>query len=118
MRLKEIKDLDFNFLNHPTYQLCQNILSEVCKGVTITKIIQNSINKIVAGFQTLDVLIDQLVTKIENKEHIKRRMQNYFQYNEHKITRDIAEYKETFIITKPQDDKVNDEEIQNIKEKS
>ncbi len=45
-------------------------------------------------------------------------MQNYFQYNEHKITRDIAEYKETFIITKPQDDKVNDEEIQNIKEKS
>lgn len=116
--VKEIKDLDFNFLNHPTYQLYQNILSEVCKGVTITKIIQNSISKIVAGFQTLDVLIDQLVTKIENKEHIKRRMQNYFQYNEHKITRDIAEYKETFIITKPQDDKVNDEEIQNIKEKS
>lgn len=29
--VKEIKDLDFNFLNHPTYQLYQNILSEVCK---------------------------------------------------------------------------------------
>lgn len=104
------------FLNKETetYKIYHTILEKLAKKETIHNILTRVQNKDLAEFQGLEDRLKLLKETITEKKHIKKRFENYFQFDKTKINRNIDKYVETFKITKVFEEKVKDIPILNI----
>jgi len=105
---------DFLNYDHPAYQIYNNILTQIKKKETIETILEDIKEKKISEFQGLEDRIKELIKTIEKKEHIKKRMEKYFQFDRTKIKREIDEYHETFKTTKCFTQESKDNIIKNI----
>jgi len=96
------------------FNLYKNIFKLMKKKETFTELLEDVREKRLAEFQGLEFRIQELQEKITRKEHIRKRLEKYFQFDRTKVMRDIDEYKETFKTTKVFSEKVKDTPIRNI----
>jgi len=97
-----------------TYTLYKKIFTQIKKKESLNEILNEVREKKIAEFQGIEDRLLKLKETITKKEHIRKRLEKYFNYDRNKIMRDIDKYNETYKTTKVFQEKIKDEPIQNI----